>query len=196
MPAKSAFSIVGLAHKVCLVAEGQGYTPELMNALAERPDLFKQLLQVQLGNAEIRIVDHVVDCDVDPMIPDGWKIEDHQKGGQWKWDPAKVNLFLSDPQKEGKTIRGTELRKQLQGQPVLNACVLDYLLAHPYLIPEDWKQDDKGRTRYTFFWGTIYRHSNGNLGVRYLYWDGGRWDWSCRWLDDGWDGQDPAALRA
>jgi len=39
----------------------------------------------------------------------------------------------------------------------MNANVLDYLLAHPELIPEDWKN------KYVFFWGTIYRYSSGGL---------------------------------
>ena len=45
MPAKSAFSAVDLAHKTCLAAEEQGYTLELMNALAEHPTLFRDMLQ-------------------------------------------------------------------------------------------------------------------------------------------------------
>ena len=58
MSAKSAFS-VGLAHKVCIAAENEGYTPELLNALAERPGLFRQLLQVQLGRAEVKMLERV-----------------------------------------------------------------------------------------------------------------------------------------
>ena len=54
MPTKSAFSILGLAHKVCLAAEAQGYTPELLNSLAEDKNLFKNLLEVQMGRAEIK----------------------------------------------------------------------------------------------------------------------------------------------
>ena len=53
MATKSAFSIVGLAHKVCRTAEDQGYNPELLNALAEHPTLFGEFLKVQLGYAEI-----------------------------------------------------------------------------------------------------------------------------------------------
>lgn len=190
MTTKSAFSVVGLAHKVCLSAEEQGYTPELLNSLAENSDLFRQLLQVQRGYAEMKLIKHVIDCDANPFVPDGWKVEEHQKGGQLVWDASKVQLYLSDGQKNGKVIEGNKLRKELAGKPVLNANVLDHLLANPHLIPEEWKG------KVIFFWGTIYRNSGGCLYVRCLRWGGDRWDWSYGWLDDGWDGFGPVALRA
>jgi hypothetical protein len=190
MTAKSAFSAVGLAHKVCLSAEEQGYTPEMLNALAEHPNLFRQLLQVQNGHASFMVMDHIIDCDASPFMPDGWKVEEHQKGGQFKFDASQVQLFLAEGQKKGKVMEGNKLRKELAGKPVLNACVLDYLLAHPHLIPEEWKG------KYVFFWGTIYRNSDGNLYVRYLYWYGDRWYWDYHWLDDDWTDYLPAVLRA
>ena len=197
MTAKSAFSIVGLAHKLCLSAEEQGYTPELLNALAESPDLFRQLREVQLGHAEIRQVEHLIDCDADPFVPEGWEVEEHQKGGQFKFDAARVQFYLSESQLKGRrAIKGKELRKELSSKPVLNANVLDYLLAHPHLIPEEWKQDSEGHTRYIFFWGTIYRGSGGDLYVRCLFWFGGRWVWSFRWLEGVWFDQVPAVLLA
>ena len=87
-------------------------------------------------------------------------------------------------------LEGNKLRKELQSRKVLNANVLDYLLAHPELIPEEWKG------KCLFFWGTIYRRSNGHLYVRFLYWFGDRWRWVGGWLDDGWRGNDPAVLSA
>ena len=196
MPTKSAFSIVGLAHKVCLAAEEQGYTPELLNALAETPALFSQMLKVQLGYAEVKPREHVIDLDADPFVPNNWKVEKHQKGGSFRWDPALVQFYLSPNQQDGKSVKGDKLRDELAGKPVFNANLLDYLLANPHLIPEDWKQDEQGRTRYIFFWGTEYRDSVGCLCVRYLYWNGDGWHWCCSWLDYGWVDQYPAALRA
>ena len=190
MTTKSAFSVVGLAHKVCLSAEEQGYTPELLNSLAENSDLFRQLLQVQRGYAEMKLIKHVIDCDANPFVPDGWKVEEHQKGGQLVWDASKVQLYLSDGQKNGKVIEGNKLRKELAGKPVLNANVLDHLLANPHLIPEEWKG------KVIFFWGTIYCSSDGRLYVRCLYCFGDRWDLSCNWLGFGWHDDDPVALRA
>ena len=98
-------------------------------------------------------------------------------------------LYLVDEQKNGCII-GNELRKKLRDKPVLNANVLDHLLAHPETIPEEWKGE------YIFFWGTISRSSGGSLCVRYLYWRGVRWDSDYYGLDYGWSGDSPAALRA
>ena len=70
----------------------------------------------------------------------------------------------------------------------MNANVLDYLLAHPELIPEDWKN------KYVFFWGTIYRYSSGGLCVRYLCWNGSKWRWDGNWLAHDFYSAYPAVL--
>lgn len=140
--------------------------------------------------------ERTIDCDVAPFVPDGWKVEEHKKGGQFVFDPAKVKLYLSPNQRGGKVIEGNKLRKELANEPVLNANVLDYLLAHPGLIPVDWKKDEQGNTRYIFFLGTIYRFSDGRLYVRCLYWNGDAWDWNNSWLSNDWDDHYPAALLA
>lgn len=201
MATKSEFSIVGLAHKVCLSAESAGYNPDRLNALAERPDLFKGVLQVQLGYAEIKPIEHVVNGDADPFTPEGWSVESngHQKSGPMKLkrrglhlyvNSKKVILFTSEKQQGGKWVRGHELREELSSKKVLNANVLDYLLAHPEFIPDEWKK------KMVFFWGTVYRDSDRHLCVRCLSWSGGRWYGCDGQLDDGWLGDHPAALRA
>jgi len=190
MTTKSAFSAVGLAHKVCLSAEAQGYTPELLNSLAEHPNLFQHLLQVQRGYASITTTEHIIDCDANPFVPDGWKVEEHQKGGQFKFDASLVQLFLAEGQQNGNALEGIKLHKELAGKPVLNANVFDYLLAHKELIPKDWKD------KYVFFWGTIYRDSGGCLYVRYLYWNSEWRVWFDDWLDCNWNVSGPAVLRA
>jgi hypothetical protein len=144
------------------------------------------------GRAKIEIVKHVIDCDVDPLVPSAWKwkMESHEKGGELEWDPTKIKLYLDEGQKNGKTIIGSELQKKLADKPVLNANVLDYLLANPHLIPEEWK------SKYIFFWGTVYRNPDGRLYVRYLGWFGDRWLWYSYWLGLGWGSCHSAALRA
>jgi hypothetical protein len=147
--------------------------------------------EVLLGRAEIKTVSHIIDCDADPFVPKGWKVDEHKKGGQLELDPAKIQLYLSPDQKDGN-----KLRKELADKPVLNANVLDYLLAHPRLIPEEWKKDDNGNTRYTFFWGTIYCDFAGYLSVRCLYFYDGEWHWSYYWLGSDWSDHNPAVLLA
>ena len=141
-------------------------------------------------------VEPIIDCAADPFVPNGWTVETHQPGGQWKWNPEQVEFYLSLEQNKGKVITGNKLRQELAGKPVLNANVLDYLLKNPQLIPEEWKKDSNGNTRYIFFWGTIYRYAVGILCVRYLCFYDGRWHWSYRWLDNVWDSRSPAALLA
>jgi len=134
---------------------------------------------------------HIIDCDADSMLPDGWQVVEHRKGGQLKWDAVEVALYLDEAQQGGAIIAGEELRKKLQDKPVLNANVLDYLLANPRLIPEEWK----GKT--VLFWGTIYRHADGSLFVRCLSWSSGRWHWDYGGLSCDFRGGDrPAAVLA
>ncbi len=40
------------------------------------------------------------------------------------------------------------------------------------------------------------RDSDGNLYVRYLYFNDGRWNSNYNWLDNDWNSDNPAALRA
>jgi hypothetical protein len=131
---------------------------------------------------------HLIDLDADPFVPNGWGVVEHRRGGQFEWSPEKVRLYLSPSQMDRKVILGFKLRKELVNESVLNANVLDYLVANPHLIPEEWKG------KAIFFWGTIYRRPDGRLRVRCLYWDGSRWDWRCGWLSGDWGGNVPALV--
>ncbi len=151
-----------------------------------------------LSGAIVRMVESLIDCDTNPFVPKDWEVEEHKKGGKLVLDLSKVRLHLSPNQQDDKVIEGNKLRKELASEPVLNANVLDYLLAHPELIPEEWKKDECGNNRYIFFWGTIYHSDDGDLFVRCLSWYGGawKWRWDSYWLDDDWSGRDPAAVLA
>lgn len=144
-------------------------------------------LRVAHGQAEIRIPEHLIDSDAAPFIPGGWSVDEHKTSGLFEFDSAKISLYLSEKQKEG-IISGHDLRKDLAGKPVMNANVLDYLLARPELIPEEWKG------KHIFFWGTIYCDSFGNLYVRCLHWDGSRWCWGYGCFSDGCASDAPAVL--
>ena len=111
-------------------------------------------------------------------------------------DGRKVVLHLSKRQQNGKQIKGYELRDELTDKPVLNANILDALYENTHLIPEDWKQDENGKIRYIFFWGTIYRFADGSLYVRYLCFYGGGWLRRFFWLSFDWSFNYPAALLA
>lgn len=180
---------VGQANEFKLAMRRHGWTKADLKRFCEG-DVMGRVLPVIRGQAEVVVKNHIIDTDASPLLPSGWKVEEHKQGGQFLFDPTKVKLFLSNRQKNDKVIGGHDLRQELKDKPVLNANVLDYLLAHPELIPEEWKG------KAIFFWGTIYRYSAGNLCVRCLVWFGGRWCWDCRWLDFDWRGRDPAAVSA
>ena len=153
-------------------------------------DKMKRFRDVLLGRAVVSVIKHIIDCDAEPFCPKGWKVEEHRKGGQLEWDHSKAMLHLSPNQMDGKYIEGNKLRKELANMPVMNANVLDWYLAHPELIPDEWKG------KVIFFWGTIYRLSDGLLYVRYLFWGDGEWFWSSDWLGFVWRGSNPAAVLA
>ncbi len=147
-----------------------------------------------------------VDTDLDPQLPfEGAIIDTHikmgtvviERRGDELWiNGRKVGLHLSERQLNGRSLKGYELREELTGKPVLNACILDFLIAHTGFIPESWKKDVAGNTSYIYFWGTIYRLAGGNLCVRSLFWFGGAWNRDFFWLGFDWFGPYPAALLA
>jgi hypothetical protein len=177
---------VSQAAELKLAFRRNGWNNAEIKTLSEG-DILADVLKVIKGQAEIKISERLIDCDSAPFIPNGWSVEEHKKSGFFKFDPAKISLYLSKKQKKG-SIGGHDLRKELSNKPVMNANILDYLLDHPELIPEEWKG------KYIFFWGTIYRDSDGNLYVRCLYWRGSEWRWSYDWLGSDFDSDDPAAL--
>lgn len=126
----------------------------------------------------------MINTNKKPFCPEGWEVKSHIKNG--KVELKDIELW-SAPKQENSIV-GTELQKLVPNP--LNANVLDYLLENPTLIPEVWKG------RWVFFWGTIYRSSDGFLFVRCLYWSGSRWDWGGRWLDNRFRGDNPAAVLA
>ncbi|QQG46157.1 MAG: hypothetical protein HYY55_04355 [Candidatus Niyogibacteria bacterium] len=184
----------GQTHQLMEALQAKGFTPEEVTMLGQYPKLgdFRSVLN---GQAEIKMTEHVINLDADPFVPDGWRVEKHQKGGGlFKWDPKKVRFYLSKSQLNGKVIKGKELHAELEGKPVLNANVLDYLFAHPYLIPEEWKRDERGNTRNISFWGTKYSLP-GCYVIRCLYWNGDTWSWGYIWINSIWLDSSPAALR-
>ncbi len=180
------------------MGDGRKFTPELFHKLCHNECVLDGLYDVLTGYAAFKQVEHVIDLDAAPFNQwekEGTVIDEHQKGGLWKFDPAQVEVgFVVAGQKNG--IRGHKLRKVLAGKPVFNANLLDFLLAHPELIPEGWKKDESGLARHIFFWGTVYRNRDNCLYVRGLSWNGDAWGLVLFWLDGDWYDFYPAALRA
>lgn len=154
-----------------------------------------------------KVLEAYIELGGNPGLPfETALVEKHNGGGRVKIEKRADGLYLGGKkvifkwvsrQLNGKCLTGIELRLELTGQLVLNACVLDFLLDHTEFIPDDWKVDEAGNTIYIFFWGTIYRDpADDSLCVRCLCWRDGRWRGDCRWLGIGWGSRCPAAVLA
>ncbi|MFZ4632504.1 MAG: hypothetical protein ACOYL8_04905 [Patescibacteria group bacterium] len=118
------------------------------------------------GRAKIIIPEHVIDGDVNPKISmSRSSILEHKKIGKFVFDPSKIFFYeakASPGSKFDSEKFGPELRDELKDKCVLPASVLDYLLDHQEIIPEEWKERD------IYFWGTIFVDRDGYFYVRCL----------------------------
>lgn len=196
------------------VVDGTKMTDEQLGKLTRRSDELKrcinegtlpydwvidELQQVIEGRRSVFII---LDCDTAPYIPSGLSLEgegakhckmgkvilEKRDGGLYA-NGVKIVWHFSPHQKGGNCIQGYELRNELHEKRVLNACILDALLANPHLIPDRWKFG------YTYFWGTIFSSTDGTLSlyVKYLFWQR-RWGCNYYWLRRRWFESDPAAV--
>lgn len=154
------------AAELKLACRKHGVTNEDLKWLIEG-DVLAQLRLVRQGRALIKPVSHVIDCDAHPTEPKGWQVSEHRKMGKWEWNSTKVQLWLARGQAESKGMNGTHVFEVMRKKKnLLNANVLDFLLANPHLVPESWKK------KKVCFWGTVYRDWNDDLMmVRSLVWD-------------------------
>lgn len=149
--------------------ERNGCGPDFVKWLSTGNNL-TSIRKIHLGQAEVRVRDHIIDLNAAPSNHHNWDVEYHKPGGCFIWNPARVQLYLSTEQRQAGSIKGSDLREKLANKPVFNGNLLDYLLANPYLIPARWKRAMRGRLPGISFWGTIYRTPVGGLFVRYLVW--------------------------
>ncbi len=186
---------VGTANELKMAFRRAGYDSTDIAKLCAG-NMAAKILPVLRGKGVVHIEKHVVDlacdCVAELWKAGKWVIEKHDVGnGILELDPMMFKLYLSDKQKNNKVMKGDVLRTELEENkiPVLNACVLEYLLLHQELIPEEWK-----RVGAICFWGTIYCDKHGCLHVRSLYWDGGVWRGYSHKLADDWFEKCPAAI--
>jgi hypothetical protein len=213
MADKFTFGSAGEIQEVEFALARGGWTHPLLKK-ATGGDFFGLVREVVEGRAEICRIErlsaehrdlvtrpYIIDCDAKPFEPSGLTVAlesdqlPNRARGQFVFD-GRVGLYLSNHQRNGNYIVGTELVKELASKPVLPANVLDFYLANQSHIPENLKKDENGNTLYTFFWGTIYRDAHGDLCVRCLCFGAGGWRSFCNWLVLAWHGNHLAALPA
>ena len=193
---------VGVSHELAITATKVGFEPKDFVALAHSEDKLSAILGVLHGTHEIKPIDHVIDLGSPARLPfDGAVLEVHRGAGivklERRGDDLCLNgkplgLFFSRKQKNGKMVEGHTLRKELEKRGGnVSAKVLDYLVEHPELYPENWKKDSQ------VFWDDIFRDpSDGDLCVRCGCWSEGKVISSYRWLDGAWLVNLPAASSA
>ena len=145
----------------------------------------------KISNKPERPSGRIVNFDMEPNTPRGWliRLEDQitsRISGKKVFNQEEIKTYLSDEQKRG-LVSGDNLMKDLCNKPVAGAELLDFYLANPHQIPEEWNGKN------IFFWGTVF-YNSGDLYVKYLFVDKGKWDWASFWLEKKWGGNDPALL--
>ena len=73
-----------------------------------------------------------IDCDAHPLAPYGLEVDEHLPGGWIKFNPARIGLWFTQNQ------LGHGLYKELENNRILNANVLDWLIANPHHILKEW----------------------------------------------------------
>ena len=133
------------------------------------------------------------------FIGEGWKIfaEDTDQRGEalGELDLSKV-VFKTMLEDGESSIKGEEKfkRSKSAGHIRLGGKALKACWDNRHLLPESWKKDEEGNTRYIYFDGIVLLNPYGRRCVLYLYFYDGQWVWSCHWLGSGFDADYPSAV--
>ncbi len=198
-----------LAHEFALMAMRAGWEVKDFTDLVDDEKLLTDLLEVKRGEVKIARPDYfcLVDLDVDPELIETAVVEEHRKGGIVRLELSgddllvngtKIDLLLTQKQKDGLSTNGDEVHKELLEKSILNMNLYNHLLKYPQLIPDSWEKDENGNARQIVFWGTTYRDIGeaeegdedydpdykGDLLVFALNSHGGKWDGLCIYLGD------------
>lgn len=88
------------------------------------------------------------------------------------------------------------LRLKAKSSIRLDAGAFQAIWENREMIPDSWKVDATGNTRYIYFDGTVLRSPSGLRYVLYLYFEDGEWYWDYDWLSDGRSSGNPSAVLA
>lgn len=102
----------------------------------------------------------VIDGDAPPTLHSrDWNIAEHRKMGQVVWSPGKFRVEQLSHQRTGDLVTVAQVLQIMSSKNLVNANVLDFLLAHPCLIPDEWATDEIGHGRTIYFLGTVFLDS-------------------------------------
>ena len=88
----SANHTIGAMNKLADALDKAGFGASDVTKLTQYEKLssIRQLLD---GNAEIVQLNHIIDGDADPFIPDGWNVVEHCKIGQMHGMPKRSHCI-------------------------------------------------------------------------------------------------------
>ncbi len=169
----------------------------LLQMVKDDPRTFELLDGVLHGTHEIKPIDHFIDLSYHCMLPFSGAermsppksgiVKLERRGDELFLDGKTINLFLSWQQKANVVIVGHEFPKEVEKRGSnISAKVLDYLVAHPGLWPESWKNKDGGIIDI-FFLDDIFRDPGSNyLCARHGCWIEDKIVPGYRWLHTEW----------
>lgn len=114
------------------------------------------------------------------FIGRGWSIAEDREDLPADWNPTKTVLISALKHNESR-ITGDETRKRLADKPLSGVKAFWHYWNNQADIPADWKG------KYVFFDATVLQDPDGRRYSLCLCWDGLRWSWLYRWLDNGRD---------
>ena len=107
------------------------------------------------ATARRRISRTLIDTDLPPREPEGCRFIGGELYGTIEWDPKVVHLFQG--KNEHLHVQAVWVYNEAAKRNPLNATILDFLLENPKLIPEHWRENERGQTRFIYFCGSRFR---------------------------------------
>ncbi len=164
---------VTLASELKRSLDYSGWTEDLLRKAMSGNFLGKVRLALS-GRAHIVEESPIISLDTPPLTPLGWRITDHRDGGHLRWDPSHLLLHPLEGETDWRSAMET-----LRLSFCLNASMLDFFLANPWLIPDDFGD------KHIFFPGTRYQTEDDEEAIRYMVRTGCGWtSRPCRFESD------------
>lgn len=180
--------------------QSRGWSSEEIRRVKEDESLLNKFRLVVRGLAEISPIIHSVDQNLQrDHLERNEGVERHNGIGavEVEFQPQDQSLIIGGRKIFVSTfdldrhpgLKVSDVYEQKQGNP-FGVKIRDYLVTHPELIPDNWKE--YGRI---FFLGTILRHSSGGgpagrllaPGLEWNRFDEDRWSGTSAWFSEVWE---------
>lgn len=163
---------VGLAHELVITACKAGFAPRDLSTLSKSEETFRDVLSYLRGDLQMVAVEHIIDCDIDPPLPQPLKADapyeilSHNRSGKLVWNPNKIELYNGEVNEKG--FLNKPLGKSLKRKQPLGANVAFFLNERPWLVPDSWRFKERKDDRESvviYFFGTQYWSAGGPFSL-------------------------------